>query len=107
MTTFTAPQLLVQALEALNTAPRFAVGNSDSYKIAAAIETHLADAVAEAGTASPTVKRYVVQAYMLTGDEIGIDAADADAARRAADKHFKAKYPDSTCEITQVDEVTA
>lgn len=48
-------------------------------------------------------RRYTVQAFMLTGDEVAIEATDADAARKAAAAHFETKYPESTCEITQVD----
>lgn len=42
--TDTTTELLQQALLALNTAPRFRVGKTNSYRIASAIERHLAQA---------------------------------------------------------------
>lgn len=42
--TDTTTELLQQALLALNTAPRFRVGKTNSYKIASAIDQHLAQA---------------------------------------------------------------
>lgn len=102
-------QQLVAALKlaqrALNTAPSFRVGDTNSYRIAAQVDAALRAAVTEVATtpAAAAKKHFRVYATEVNNHDVLVKAATEEEAESFAKKHFAATIA-GTWELTGSEE---
>jgi len=89
--------ILKLALEALNTAPRFRVGDTDSYKIASRIDAALKAAEA------PKLRKFRVLCAVTRAEWYEIEASDEDTARREAFCEGELVETGDTTDVTECD----